>query len=120
MLMKIGLLADIHGSEKNLNLLLNHFEHEKVNLVLIAGDIAATVNFKLIIRSLIGSKKLSRSNYANYAYSSALKLFDEFQINSLKKIVQRLNKCSFPTILISGNSETDNAPALEMTTSAAA
>jgi hypothetical protein len=109
MLMKIGLLADIHGSEKNLDLLLNHFEQEKVNLVLIAGDIAATVNYKLIIRSFISSKKISRSYYANYVYSSALELFDKFQIKSLKKILKRLNSCSFPAILISGNSETNNA-----------
>jgi len=54
--MKIGLLADIHGSEKNLNLLLNYFEQEKVDLVLIAGDIAATVNYKLIVKSVIFSK----------------------------------------------------------------
>ncbi|MHA1912574.1 MAG: metallophosphoesterase family protein [Candidatus Kariarchaeaceae archaeon] len=107
--MKIGLLADIHGSEKNLNLLLNHFEREKIDLVLIAGDIAATVNYKLIVKSVIFSKKLSRSNYANYVYSSALELFDKFQIKSLKNILKRLNKCSFPTILIPGNSETNNA-----------
>ncbi len=107
--MKIGLLADIHGSEKNLNQLLNHFKKEKVDLVLIAGDIAATVSYKLIIRSFIATKKLSRSNYATYAYSSALDLFDRFQIKSLKKILKRLNRCSFPSIIIQGNSETVNA-----------
>ena len=107
--MKIGVLADIHGSEKNLNLLLNYFEQEKVDLVLIAGDIAATVNYKLIVKSVIFSKKLSRSNYATYVYSPALELFDKFQVKSLRKILKRLNTCSFPSILISGNSETDNA-----------
>ena len=107
--MKIGLLADIHGSEKNLGLLLEHFEQEKVDLVLIAGDMAATVNYKLIVRSIISSRKFSRSDYANYVYSSALELFDRFQIKSLKKMLKRLNKCPFPTILIPGNSETDNA-----------
>lgn len=78
----------------------------KCQALFITGDIAGTISYPLILKSIIKSGRISREKYIELVYGQYLHQFTEFQIKTAEKIFEILLKVNIPVFLTHGNSDT--------------
>ncbi|TET80573.1 MAG: hypothetical protein E3J43_02000 [Candidatus Heimdallarchaeota archaeon] len=103
--MKISVIGDLHGSNVYLRYILRKIR--KTDALFIAGDIAGTISYCLILKSIFKSKKISREKYTELVYDKYLPQFIEFQKKSTRKMFKILSKASIPVFYTHGNSDSE-------------
>ncbi len=103
--MKISVIGDCHGSNANLHRILRKIR--KTDALFITGDIAGTISYRLVLKSILKSKKISREKYTELVYDKYLPQFIEFQRKSTRKIFKILSKASIPVFYTHGNSDSE-------------
>jgi len=72
----------------------------------VTGDIAGTISYRLILKSIIKSGRISREKYIELVYGQHLHQFTEFQIKTAEKIFEVFSKVNIPVFFTHGNSDT--------------
>ncbi len=103
--MKFSVIGDLHGSIANLRYIKRKIR--KTDALFITGDIAGTLSYRLILKSILKSKKISREKYAELVYDKYLVEFTEFQKKSVRRIFKILSKINIPIFYTHGNSDAE-------------
>lgn len=103
--MKISVIGDLHGSNAYLRHILRKIR--KTDALFITGDIAGTISYRLILKSILKSKKISREKYTELVYDKYLPQFIEFQKKSTRRMFKILSKASIPVFYTHGNSDSE-------------
>lgn len=105
---KILVLADVHGNitaaKKLVKTIQTH--KESIDLILIAGDLPVTTPPLLMLKYMITHpfKALSKTNYTKWVYKgSGRPSFVDYQLNSIKEILNILALLKAPIIYTPGN-----------------
>ncbi|MHA1304893.1 MAG: metallophosphoesterase family protein [Candidatus Heimdallarchaeaceae archaeon] len=102
--MRVAVLADIHGSLRQLKRIKSKLE--QVDLIFIAGDIAGTTSLRLIWKSILRSKRISKKEYMKLVFGDHYSSFAEFQLKTTSKIIDFLLKLDKPCFITHGNADT--------------
>ena len=78
----------------------------KCQALFVTGDIAGTVSYPLILKSIIKSRRISSEKYVELVYGLYIHQFTEFQIKTAEKIFEILSKVNIPVFFTHGNSDT--------------
>ena len=78
-----------------------------MDALFVTGDIAGTLSYRLILKSIITSRKISREKYAELVYGKYLAKFDGFQKRTAKRIFKILSKTRIPVFFTHGNSDSE-------------
>ncbi|MHA2032311.1 MAG: metallophosphoesterase family protein [Candidatus Hodarchaeales archaeon] len=108
---RVLILADIHGNLKAAKKLVKFLkeEGEKIDLVLIAGDLPATTSLAVMARYMITHplKALSKRNYTQWVYKGRGRgFFTKKQIKSANDVLNVLSGLNASIIYIPGNVDT--------------
>ena len=103
--MKFSIIGDLHGSTIYLRYLKRKLS--KTDAIFITGDIAGTLSYRLILKSIIQSRKISREKYAELVYGKYLTKFAKFQKKTANKILKILSKTKIPIYFTHGNSDSE-------------
>ena len=101
--MQVAVIGDIHGSSSSLRRIIP--ELRKVDIIFVTGDIGGTTSLKLILKSIIKSKKISRKKYAELVFTEFLSEFSRYQLKSSKEIIKILLALNKPIFLTHGNAD---------------
>ena len=101
--MKIAIIGDIHGSHRSLKRIIKDLK--AVDMIFITGDIGGTVSVKLLLKSIVKTKKISREAYAKLVFSDFLSDFTKYQLKTAKKIVRHLLTLGVPIFITHGNAD---------------
>ncbi|MBY9001870.1 MAG: metallophosphoesterase [Candidatus Heimdallarchaeota archaeon] len=101
--MKIAIVGDIHGSFNNLRRLLPRIK--KTKALFVTGDIANTISYPLIVKSILEGQTISREKYTDLVYGKYKEKFTEFQIKSAMKFLKLVSKLELPVFFTHGNSD---------------
>ena len=102
--MRFAILGDLHGCVSDLKRIKSKIM--KCQALFITGDIAGTISYRLILKSIIKSGRISREKYIELVYGQYLHQFTEFQIKTADKIFEILLEVNIPVFLTHGNSDT--------------
>ncbi len=102
--MKFLIASDIHGNSKALKNILQSWKN-KFDYLLIPGDVSGTLHYGLIARTLMKTRKNARRHYANFVYFEAKDIFLKFQMDTVTRVVELLEKLPVPVVLTHGNVE---------------
>jgi len=102
--MRFAIIGDLHGCVSDLKRIKRKIM--KCQALFITGDIAGTISYSLILKSLIKSGRISREKYIELVYGQYLHQFTEFQIKTAEKIFEILLEVNIPVFLTHGNSDT--------------
>ncbi|OLS32053.1 MAG: 3',5'-cyclic adenosine monophosphate phosphodiesterase CpdA [Candidatus Heimdallarchaeota archaeon AB_125] len=103
--MKFSIIGDLHGSLVYLRCIKRKIR--KTDALFITGDIAGTLSYRLILKSILKNKKISRENYAELVYGKYLTQFVNFQRKTAKRIFKILSKTKIPVFFTHGNSDSE-------------
>ncbi|MFX0184476.1 MAG: metallophosphoesterase [Candidatus Hodarchaeota archaeon] len=108
MIFNILALADIHGNVTATKKLVKtvQTEKEKIDLILIAGDLPVTTPPRLMLKYMITHplRALSKIKYTHWVYKgNGRDKFVEYQLNSTKIILDVLTSLKAPIVYIPGN-----------------
>lgn len=102
--MKYAIIGDLHGCVIYLRRIIKKLK--KCDAIFITGDIAGTISYTLILKSIFRSRKISRERYTELVYDDYLEKFTSFQIKTSKRVFKLLEKLEKPVFFTHGNSET--------------
>ena len=102
--MKFAVIGDLHGSVVYLRFLMRKIR--KTDALFITGDIAGTISYRLILKSILQNRKISREKYTESVYGRYFSHFIKFQKKTIKKIFKILSKMNIPVFFTHGNSDT--------------
>ncbi|MHA1686555.1 MAG: metallophosphoesterase family protein [Candidatus Heimdallarchaeaceae archaeon] len=104
--MKLGVIGDMHGNLRNLKKVIKKLDSENIDALFITGDIAGTIHWTLILKSIWKYKNISRARYVDVVYGEGYQKFTEFQKKSITKTFELLANKDYPIFFTHGNSET--------------
>ena len=107
--LRILTLADIHGNIKALRKLLDHLidKDEKIDLIIISGDMPLTTPIRFMLRFILTHTSLSKEKYTEWVYKGkGHKAFVEMQKKSIVKILDLLKIIKAPIVYVPGNVDT--------------
>lgn len=106
------LLSDIHGNVDGIKRLLRarYDQRNKFDAIIISGDFPVTTPMFLVLRYMVKNFNLSRLGYSTKVYKQELrKVFVNYQISSIAKMMKYLSKFNLPIMFIPGNVETKDS-----------
>jgi Icc-related predicted phosphoesterase len=102
---KFSVIGDLHGCAIYLRYLRKKIS--KTDALFITGDIAGTLSYRLILKSILLNRKISRGKYAELVYGKYLEKFVKFQKKTTKRILRILSKTNTQVFFTHGNSDSD-------------
>ncbi len=103
--MKFSIIGDLHGSSVYLRYIRRKIK--KTDALFITGDIAGTLSYRLILKSIVKNRKISREKYAELVYGKYLSEFVKFQKRTASRIFKILSKAKIPIFFTHGNSDSE-------------